>query len=215
MTVTPDEILRVAWTAWMGSWLAAALWTSRVERRSRTRGDVLDRLLTGAGALLLFDLHPRWSWSRVRLWQLPNDLSWTLVALALAGFALAWCARVALGRLWSSGVTRKVDHELVRVGPYRLVRHPIYSAIFLSVIATAVISGTVAACLGAASMALGLFVKARVEEQFLRRELGADQYDSYARKIPMLVPFRWRASFGRTAFTATSRPRTHEDKRVF
>jgi protein-S-isoprenylcysteine O-methyltransferase Ste14 len=112
-----------------------------------------------------------------------------LVAIAALGFAFTWWARVVLGRLWSSGVAVKADHDMITAGPYRLVRHPIYSGILLSVLATAAIRGTAAAVLGAALIILGLFVKARAEERFLRRELGDDRYASYARRVPMLVPF--------------------------
>jgi protein-S-isoprenylcysteine O-methyltransferase Ste14 len=49
--------------------------------------------------------------------------------------------------------------------------------------------GTVLAVTGAAIMMLGWYTKARLEEQYLRDELGADTYDAYARRVPMLVPF--------------------------
>jgi protein-S-isoprenylcysteine O-methyltransferase Ste14 len=112
--------------------------------------------------------------------------------MTISGFAVAWWARITLGRLWSGTVTRKVDHEIISAGPYRLVRHPIYSGLLLSVGATAALRGTMAAVLGAAAIGIGLFVKARVEERFLRSELGIEQYDGYARRVPMLVPFtRW------------------------
>jgi protein-S-isoprenylcysteine O-methyltransferase Ste14 len=114
-----------------------------------------------------------------------------LVGATVSGFAFSWWARIVLGRLWSSSVTRKTDHRIVTTGPYRVVRHPIYSGIIVAVLATAGIRGTAAGCLGAALIVLGLFVKARVEEGFLRRELGEQQYIDYARRVPMLVPFRW------------------------
>jgi protein-S-isoprenylcysteine O-methyltransferase Ste14 len=49
--------------------------------------------------------------------------------------------------------------------------------------------GTVLGIAGAALLAAGLTLKARMEEQWLRRELGADAYDAYRRRVPMLVPF--------------------------
>jgi protein-S-isoprenylcysteine O-methyltransferase Ste14 len=115
-----------------------------------------------------------------------------LVATTISGFAVAWWARITLGRLWSGSVTRKVDHEIISAGPYRMVRHPIYSGLLLSVAATAALRGTVAAVLGAAAIGIGLFVKARVEERFLRSELGRERYDGYARRVPMLVPLKCR-----------------------
>ena len=70
-----------------------------------------------------------------------------------------------------------------------IVRHPIYTGILLAAVATAVVSGTLCAILGAACLIIGYWIKARLEERFLRGELGADAYNSYRRRVPMLVPF--------------------------
>ena len=123
------------------------------------------------------------------LWHAGPALAWTLAGLALAGFAFTWWARVHIGRLWSSSVTRKADHHIVDTGPYGLVRHPIYTGITLAGFATAAEQGTLVAFAGAAVMMLGWYVKARLEERFLREQLGSQAYDAYARRVPMLVPF--------------------------
>jgi protein-S-isoprenylcysteine O-methyltransferase Ste14 len=49
--------------------------------------------------------------------------------------------------------------------------------------------GTVYGVAGAALLTLGIWLKARLEERFLREELGAAAYDDYSRRVPMLVPF--------------------------
>jgi protein-S-isoprenylcysteine O-methyltransferase Ste14 len=69
------------------------------------------------------------------------------------------------------------------------VRHPIYTGLTLAAIATAMMRGTLAAWLGVAVMTLGWYVKARLEEHFLRDQLGAEAYGDYARRVPMLIPF--------------------------
>jgi protein-S-isoprenylcysteine O-methyltransferase Ste14 len=69
------------------------------------------------------------------------------------------------------------------------VRHPIYTRLLLAILATMIAKGTVLGIAGAALLTLGLTLKARMEEQWLRRELGADGYDAYRRRVPMLVPF--------------------------
>lgn len=78
---------------------------------------------------------------------------------------------------------------MVDTGPYRLVRHPIYTGIILACFATAVEKTTPLAFAGAAIMSLGWYMKARLEERFLREELGAAPYDAYAARVPMLIPF--------------------------
>jgi protein-S-isoprenylcysteine O-methyltransferase Ste14 len=103
------------------------------------------------------------------------------------GFLLTAWARIHLGRLWSGNITRKPDHRIVDTGPYGLVRHPIYSGLILSACATAAMRGVLSAALGALAFALAFYLKARLEEQFLRVELGPS-YDAYARRVGMLVP---------------------------
>jgi protein-S-isoprenylcysteine O-methyltransferase Ste14 len=56
----------------------------------------------------------------------------------LSGLGLAIWARRYLGRNWGMPMTEKLDPELVTTGPYRRVRHPIYSGIILAMIGTAV-----------------------------------------------------------------------------
>jgi protein-S-isoprenylcysteine O-methyltransferase Ste14 len=189
LDISPNDLNQFAWLVWLSSWLLAAKWSSPTERRPDFRLEATYRLLTAAGAILLFGLHQRWPSTEVALWHLGPKAAWTLVATAVCGFVFAWWARIELGRLWSSGVTRKTDHRIVTTGPYKLVRHPIYSGIIFAVLATAVMRGTAAGLFGAALIVLGLFVKARVEEGFLRSELGEQLYVAYARRVPMLVPF--------------------------
>jgi protein-S-isoprenylcysteine O-methyltransferase Ste14 len=189
VNLSPNNVLQSMWIVWLGSWLAASVWSSRTERRPNTRSQSIYRGFTTAGAILLFGKYPDWASIQAEIWRPGNGVASVLVAVALCGFAFTWWARITLGRLWSSDVTRKIDHEVITAGPYGLVRHPIYSGIILSVLATVAMRTTGAACLGAASIVLGLFIKARMEEHFLRSELGAERYDSYARRVPMLVPF--------------------------
>ena len=74
-------------------------------------------------------------------------------------------------------------------GPYGFVRHPIYTGLIIALLATAVTEATPVALSGAVLIALGLWVKARAEERFLLSELGQEAYESYRRRVPMLVPF--------------------------
>ncbi|HVU19321.1 MAG TPA: isoprenylcysteine carboxylmethyltransferase family protein, partial [Rhizomicrobium sp.] len=96
-------------------------------------------------------------------------------------------ARIWLGALWSGQVTKKEDHRVIDTGPYRIVRHPIYTGILIAIYATAALKGTVLALAGALLITIGLWMKARLEERFLRDELGRD-YDAYRTRVPMLMP---------------------------
>ena len=185
----PFVAMSLLWMAWWLSWLAAAWWRDRATSKPPRRQQVVYRLLAAGGVILLFGPYRHAFESEIVLWRTPDAIGWPLVAVALAGFAFTWWARLHLGRLWSSSVGRKAIHHVVDTGPYGIVRHPIYTGITLAALATAAERGTVAGWAGVAVMTLGWIVKARLEEQFLREELGAAAYDAYAGRVPMLVPF--------------------------
>jgi protein-S-isoprenylcysteine O-methyltransferase Ste14 len=185
---TPEAAIIAMWVAWWILWLAAAAWSDRAVKAPPIHYHLLYRFIPAVGAVLLFGAIRRGS-GEVSLWHLSDAIAWAMALVALLGFLFTWWARFTLGRLWSSSVSRKADHYIVETGPYRLVRHPIYTGIILAAVATAIERGTLEAWLGAAIMTSGWYVKARLEERFLREELGAQAYDEYARRVPMLLPF--------------------------
>ncbi len=188
--MTPLSVVQFAWIAWLISWFAAAAWSDRAVKRPPARRELLYRALTIIGTMLLWDWYPgAGGRSVIRVWQPGRALAWSEAALVLAGLSFTWWARLHLGRLWSSTVTRKEHHHVVDSGPYGLVRHPIYSGVLLAILATAALRGTALALAGAAVLIAAVYIKARVEEQFLREQLGTSAYDAYARRVPMLVPF--------------------------
>ena len=122
------------------------------------------------------------------IWVNPILLSWGMLLVVAAGVGWCFWARFHLGRLWSAQVTRKTAHRVVDTGPYRLVRHPIYTGFIVIYAGLAILTATGAGIVGFAMMTAGLWLKARVEEQFLCEELGAAVYGSYKARTPMLVP---------------------------
>jgi protein-S-isoprenylcysteine O-methyltransferase Ste14 len=204
-TWSPLVGLYAAWILWIVSWELAAAWSSRAQATLGLGKSSTFRVLTSAGFLLLLVTPPfAWKLSEAKsrvfalpvlktlttpLWSTPEALGWVLVVLAAAGFLFAWWARIHLGRLWSSAITRKADHRIVDTGPYGLVRHPIYTGILTGGWALALDKATPAAIAGAVALCVGYWLKGRLEEGFLSAELGAEAYDAYRRRTPMLVPF--------------------------
>jgi protein-S-isoprenylcysteine O-methyltransferase Ste14 len=186
--VTARAFIPWVWIVWWVSWWIAALARSRTV--ARAKGRVAYRVVPVFGAFLIFAAFSR-RLSGLFTWRLPAGAAWTMVGVALAGFAFTWWARIHLGRLWSADVTRKEGHRVVDTGPYRLVRHPIYTGLCLAAFATAIIEGSIMAVTGAAIFTWGFQIKARIEERFLATELG-ESYTEYARRTPMLVPFSRR-----------------------
>jgi len=109
------------------------------------------------------------------------------LALATAGLAFAIWARRHLGANWSGRITIKVDHQLVRSGPYRLLRHPIYTGILTMFAGTAVVTGTWLAAGGFAVAAIAYWRKLRLEEARLTAAFGSE-YQAYRGETWALVP---------------------------
>ena len=191
--MTPERVLQAIWLGWWISWIAAAFWSDRAAKRPAAQQQIVYRLFAATGAVLLFGMYHHDPVVERILWRTPEAIAWGLVVLSVTGLLFTWWARIHLGRLWSSAVGRKADHRIVDTGPYGLVRHPIYTGITLAAFATAALRGTAAAWAGAVVMTWGWYIKARLEETFLRTELGRAAYDDYCRRTPMLVPRPWRS----------------------
>ena len=184
-----ELIIYAIWLLWAISWIAASGWATKTLKRSSSGQERRYRVVTLAGFVVLFFLYTGYLHGPLRLWTASHQTGWIMVALTLLSFAFAWWARIHLGTLWSSRVTRKTDHRIVDTGPYRIVRHPIYTALITAALWLAVVKGTIPAFAGAFLIAYGYWLKAKVEEQFLSAELGADTYQSYRARVGMLVPF--------------------------
>lgn len=180
-------VFAIIWGAWVASWLVAAFWSARTQRRAGTPIELTYRILLGIGVLLMTPW-AAWRLNAAPLWRTGPVGSYLLAAATLAGLAFTWWARIHLGRLWSGAITRKEGHRIIESGPYGLVRHPIYTGLIAAIVASALAEATPTALGGAALIALSFWVKARAEERFLSGELGADAYDAYRRRVPMLVP---------------------------
>ncbi|MES1158506.1 MAG: isoprenylcysteine carboxylmethyltransferase family protein [Terricaulis silvestris] len=182
----PGYALIVVWIAWVISWFAAALWSSRVAARPPIAQEIPNRLFTIAGAVLMTGrIHfPGWP----QLWAYDDLKAWIALAILICGVAFTWWARITLGALWSGDVTRKEDHRIVDTGPYGIVRHPIYTGILAGIWGTAYFLGRYECFLGALLMTIGFWLKARLEERFLVAGLGEAAYADYKRRVPMLLP---------------------------
>jgi protein-S-isoprenylcysteine O-methyltransferase Ste14 len=142
-------------------------------------------VLTAALALLFVPVHG------LNGWFLPQRIHFLVAAgagIQAAFILLAVWARRHLGRNWSAAVRIGVDHELIRSGPYRFLRHPIYTAMLGMFVGTAVASSQYHALLGLAILVLAYLRKTRMEEDILQQTFGAE-YEAYRRDSWALVPF--------------------------
>lgn len=176
------------WAIFFAYWLIAALRTKRTIERSdgwwrRLALIVLALMLLSrsrtAGALRHLSLV---------LWS-PTMLSNVVGGgLVLCGLLLALRARAVLAGNWSALVAIKAEHELVQRGPYRFVRHPIYSAMLLMLLGAAVVDGRLTWFIFLAVAIAGLTIKARSEERLLTKHFP-EAYPAYRRRTKAIIPF--------------------------
>lgn len=110
------------------------------------------------------------------------------LVMAYAGIGFAVWARLCIGRNWSAIVEVKEGHTLVRRGPYRVVRHPLYAGLLLAMVGTAIGCGELGAFLGVVIGFAGWLAKARLEESFLLAQFP-EAYREYRRNVRTLIPF--------------------------
>lgn len=110
------------------------------------------------------------------------------LAVELMGLFLAIWARRALGRNWSGEISIKVEHQLIRSGPYQWLRHPIYTGLLAMYLGAALVMGTWLAIVGLVMAGFAYWRKIRLEEANLEVAFGAE-YDAYRRESWALVPW--------------------------
>jgi len=104
------------------------------------------------------------------------------IVLTLAGLGFSAWARYHLGRYWSSMVMIKVGHRLIRTGPYRFVRNPIYTGLIVAFAGAAIAIGELLAFVALVIGIVSVWVKIRAEEEILLEKFG-EEYLQYKRDV--------------------------------
>lgn len=181
------SVIRDLWLLWAAYWLIAAWGVRPARRRESLPSSAGWRMLFILGALLLF--FPAGAWGVLGQRIVPRRPAWSVICVALVavGLGLAVWARRHLGAYWSANVTIKEGHRLIRTGPYRRIRHPIYAGILLGALGTALAIGELRSALALGLIALACGWKMRTEETWLGQEFGAE-YEEYRRASGALIP---------------------------
>lgn len=137
------------------------------------------------GAMFVYIFRPEWmAWGRV---PLPDGLRWTG---AIAGFGslglLVWVQH-SLGKNFSTLLRIRFDHTLVTYGPYRWVRHPMYTTLLL--LSVAILLLTANWLIGGAwilAILLVMIVRTPFEERMMMEKFG-DEYRQYMRRTGKFI----------------------------
>jgi len=177
----------IPWYALAVYWLIGSLHMKRVKAAEKSADRITTILFMVVAFLLLFSDFFRIGPLRLRFVSAMAWISWLGLCLTCLGVAIAVWARHCLGAQWSARVTLKVDHQLIRSGPYAYVRHPIYSGMLLGVMGTALLVGEWRGVLAIALVVIAHSRKARREESMLATEFGST-YAQYRQHTGFLFP---------------------------
>jgi protein-S-isoprenylcysteine O-methyltransferase Ste14 len=172
-------ILGAGWLAWLLPFAMA--------KRSRERGEVDRRARWG---ILLVAVAYSMLWQN-KFWEraLPGwRLGLSVLFLLLAGL-LSWTGARSLGGQWRIDAGLNPDHELVTSGPYRLVRHPIYTSMLCLSLGTGfMITPLAILALSILVFMAGTQIRVRTEDKLLAARFG-DRFRDYQRTVPAYIPF--------------------------
>jgi protein-S-isoprenylcysteine O-methyltransferase Ste14 len=183
-----DVPFAVLWLAWLAYWIVAAHNVKATQRREPLPSLLARAALTLLTALLLALRVQPLAWLNARVLPQTMVAYWLGLLMVVVGLAFAVWARIHLGRNWSGSVTVKEEHELIRTGPYGLVRHPIYTGLLLAILGTAVAFGEWRGLLAFGFLTVAFLLKLRREERFMSESFPND-YPRYRAQVPALIPF--------------------------
>ena len=186
-----DLFFRIAFGCAWGALVLVWAWGWRISKPTSRTAEGLNSLtpylpiLIGV-ALLRAHVLPE-SWKKEPLSPHSLALEGAGLAVTLLGAVFAIWARVTLGRNWSSVPQVKEQHELVVKGPYRIVRHPIYTGLILAAAGTALAQNRGIWLFLVVLILASYWLKIRVEER-LMMETFPEEYPEYRRRVKALIP---------------------------
>jgi protein-S-isoprenylcysteine O-methyltransferase Ste14 len=185
--LTPEAVINDLWMLFVLYWLVSALNRKKTKRRESRLQRLMYTLPLIVAFVTLYGSWLQYSWLNVPLVPHTPLVQWLGVAIAACGVAVAFWARFHLGANWSGVVTLKEGHELIRTGPYRNIRHPIYTGILLAFLGNVIQIGAVRGLIALAIIWTAFYVKARREESFLVQEFGP-KFDEHTQHTGMFLP---------------------------
>lgn len=182
------NIINACWGVFFVVWVLAALFTKRTVYHQSGARRLRYMIPIALGCYLVFRGYRLWPPLNTHLIPQTDAILVAAAILCLCGLGFCCWARAVLGRNWSGTVTLKENHELIVRGPYRLVRHPIYTGLLAMLIATALEQGHLAGMIGLVLVFLSFWLKLSDEEEVMRNQFP-DQYPAYADQVKRIIPF--------------------------
>lgn len=183
-----ELLIPAMWIGWILYWWIAARGVKAVQRRESALSRAAHIVPLALAAWLLGARHV--PIALLNQPTAPHSLALYAAGVVVTALGLAFSvwARVHIAGNWSATVTIKKDHALVRDGPYRYVRHPIYTGILLAFVGSAMARNEWRGVLAVLIAFAALWRKLRLEERWLAEAFG-DEYRRYRAQVRALIPF--------------------------
>jgi protein-S-isoprenylcysteine O-methyltransferase Ste14 len=183
----------IPWYTFALYWVITALRVKRTKVSEKSSDRFATIVVLFVAFLLLFDKRASAGPLRLRFVAADRRIAWIGILLTWVGVALCIWARYCLGAYWSARVTLKEGHQIIRTGPYRFVRHPIYAGMLVAVTGTSLVVGEWRGILAVVLIFVAHSRKAAREEALLTAEFG-EEYSAYRQRTGSLFPRLWRSN---------------------
>lgn len=182
-----NTVIGICWVIVVIVWLITGAHAATAKGTSTGRARSWFRLVLMVAFPACFLIEDLRILNNIFLFSPADYIQWLSVALCVIGVAFAIWARLEIGKKWAMPMTRTDTTELVTSGPYRLVRHPIYSGLCLAMIGSMLIASLLW-CIWYTLWTLYFIYSAFVEERFIAVQFPA-AYPLYRKRTSMLIPY--------------------------
>jgi protein-S-isoprenylcysteine O-methyltransferase Ste14 len=186
MSPLARAILGIGWFVWAVPFILARF------TRNKSTPQQIDRRARWGIVFQAIGFFLVW-YPRIGVYTSPERTSVWRIPLAIVFFALAdvasWTSFRALGRQWRFDAGLNSDHQLVRSGMYKIVRHPIYLSMIALMLGTGMLRVSVPVLVIAFILSvIGAEIRVRIEDRLLAARFG-EQFTTYQQRVPAYIPF--------------------------
>jgi protein-S-isoprenylcysteine O-methyltransferase Ste14 len=171
------------WGVWGIVWFVLAKKVNKTQSSESPFSRALHLVPTVVAFYTIFN----WTFFPARLWTPCVEVAILGNVITAAGVCFAIWARVHLGKYWSGIITLKEGHRLIRTGPYRFARHPIYTGMLSGFVGSILVSDKISSLVVVLILAGAYIRKMRMEEKLLTSQFG-EEYLTYKREVKMIIP---------------------------
>lgn len=188
LTLNCINATTVLWLVWGVYWLARSWGGAKTEKSESLAARATHLLPLVVGFVLLYSDFAGDTPLDTLLWARDGVAGLFGVLLVLTGLVFAFWARGHLGKYWSGIITLKEGHRLIRTGPYRYARHPIYTGVLFAFLGSALAVGNGRGILAFLIVAIAFYIKSKREERNLIGHFG-DEYVRFQKEVKGIVPY--------------------------